>query len=148
MVSLIYLGINLPFFSISVFFTDTDDSQDSREREGTIFLFHFTTSIRSRTLRQDCCSMIFITLLNYHFSDWLMMQCLFVYCHYFNLQFAITLKQFLVTFTSLIILISHISQLLRTRKFYCFRLSPHICFRYAWNNHLRCPMIGEVSLET
>ena len=25
------------FFSIRVFFTDTDDSQDSREREGTIF---------------------------------------------------------------------------------------------------------------
>ena len=25
------------FFSIRVFFTDTDDSQDSREREGTIY---------------------------------------------------------------------------------------------------------------
>ena len=28
---------NLIFFSIRVFFTDTDDSQDSRGREGTIF---------------------------------------------------------------------------------------------------------------
>ena len=93
---------------------------------------------------QDCCSMRFITLSNYHFSNWLRMQCLFVYCHYFNLQFPITLKQFLITFTSLIILISHISQLLRTRKFYCFCPSPHICFRYAWNNYLPCPMIGEV----
>ena len=27
------------FFSIRVFFTDTDDSQDSRGREGTIFYF-------------------------------------------------------------------------------------------------------------
>ena len=33
-------------------FTDTDDSQDSRGREWTIFLFHPTTSTRSQTLRQ------------------------------------------------------------------------------------------------
>ena len=40
------------FFFLSRFsFTDTDDSQDSRRREGTIFLFHYTTSPRSRTLR-------------------------------------------------------------------------------------------------
>ena len=39
------------FFSIRVFFTDTDDSQDSRGREGTIFYFHSTTSTRSLTLR-------------------------------------------------------------------------------------------------
>ena len=39
------------FFSIRIFFTDTDDSQDSRGREGIIFLFHSTTSTHSRTLR-------------------------------------------------------------------------------------------------
>ena len=44
------------FFLFFVFlsgfsFTDTDDSQDSRGRERTIFLFHSTTSTRSRTLR-------------------------------------------------------------------------------------------------
>ena len=42
---------SLFFFSITVFFTDTDDSQDSREREGDHLLFHATTSTRSRTLR-------------------------------------------------------------------------------------------------
>ena len=40
------------FFFLSGFsFIDTDDSQDSRGREGTIFLFHSTTSTHSRTLR-------------------------------------------------------------------------------------------------
>ena len=39
------------FFFLSGFsFTDTDNSQDSRGREGTI-LFHSTTSTRSRTFR-------------------------------------------------------------------------------------------------
>ena len=39
------------FFFLSGFsFTDTDNSQDSRVREGTI-LFHSTTSTRSRTFR-------------------------------------------------------------------------------------------------
>ena len=52
------------------------------------------------------------------------------------------------TFISLIILISHIPQLLLTRKFYCFRPDPNISFKYARQNHLRCPIIGEVSLET
>ena len=47
-----------------------------------------------------------------------------------------------------IILISHIAQLLLIRKFYCFRKGPHISFKYARHNHLRCPMMGEVSLET
>ena len=40
------------FFFLSGFsFTDRDDSQDSRGREGTIFLFHCTTSTLSRTFR-------------------------------------------------------------------------------------------------
>ena len=39
------------FFLLGFPFTDTDDLQDSREREETIFWFHFTTSIRSRTFR-------------------------------------------------------------------------------------------------
>ena len=43
---------------------------------------------------------------------------------------------------------SHIAQLLLIRKFYCFRPGPHISFKYARHNHLRCPMMGEVSLET
>ena len=47
-----------------------------------------------------------------------------------------------------IILISHIVQLLLIRKFYCFRKGPHTFFKYARHNHLRCPMMGEVSLET
>ena len=33
------LHLNIYFFCIRVFFTDTDDSQDSRGREGTIFYF-------------------------------------------------------------------------------------------------------------
>ena len=33
-------------------------------------------------------------------------------------------------------------------SFYCFRPGQHIFFKYAWHNHLRCPMVGEVSLET
>ena len=40
------------------------------------------------------------------------------------------------------------AQLLLIRKFYCFRKGPHISFKYAQYNHLRCPMMGEVSLET
>ena len=33
------------------------------------------------------------------------------------------------------------------RKFYCFRKGRHIYFKYVRHNHLRCPMMGEVSLE-
>ena len=44
-------GIFFFFFFLSGFsFTDTDNSQDSRGRQGTI-LFHSTTSTRSRTFR-------------------------------------------------------------------------------------------------
>ena len=39
------------FFPSGFSFTGTDDSQDSRGREGTIFLFHSTTSTHLRTLR-------------------------------------------------------------------------------------------------
>ena len=53
----------------------------------------------------------------------------------------------LITLICLIILISHIAQLLLIRKFYCFRPGPHISFKYA-RHHLPCPMMGEVSLET
>ena len=48
----------------------------------------------------------------------------------------------------LIILISYIAQLLLIRKFYCVRPGPHISFKYVGHNHLRCPMMGEVSHET
>ena len=44
-------NLNFFFFLARFPFTDIDDSQDSRRREGTIFLFHYTTSPRSRTLR-------------------------------------------------------------------------------------------------
>ena len=54
----------------------------------------------------------------------------------------------LITLICPIILISHIAQLLLICKFYCFRKVPHISFKYARHNHLRCPMMGEVSLET
>ena len=43
---------------------------------------------------------------------------------------------------------SNIAQLLLIRKFYCFRKGPHISFKYAQHNYLRCPMMGDVSLET
>ena len=45
------------FFLLGFSFTDTDDSQDKRGRKGTIFLFHSTTSTRSRTFRH-----LFVTL--------------------------------------------------------------------------------------
>ena len=89
------------FFSIRVFFTDTDNSQDSRGREATIFysiLLHPPAHkhwdiylqlrmwddyhiflIAQHLYLPDCYSMRFTTLSNYHWSDWLMMQCLFVY---------------------------------------------------------------------
>ena len=53
-----------------------------------------------------------------------------------------------ITLICLITLISHIAQLLLIRKFYCFRLAPHIYFKYARNNNLRFLMMGEVPLET
>ena len=46
------------------------------------------------------------------------------------------------------ILISHIAQLLLIHKFYCFPEGPHIFFKYVRQNHLHCPMMREVSLET
>ena len=36
---------------------------------------------------------------------------------------------------------------IQVRKFYCFRLGRHILFKYAWYNHLRCPMMVDVPLE-
>ena len=54
----------------------------------------------------------------------------------------------MITFICSIILISHIAQLFLIRKFYCFRKGRHIYFKYARHNHLRCPMMGELSLET
>ena len=39
------------FFLSGFYFKDTESSQDSRGKEGTIFLFHSTTSTRSRTIR-------------------------------------------------------------------------------------------------
>ena len=53
----------------------------------------------------------------------------------------------LITLIYQITLISHIAQLVLIRKFYCFRPGPHISFKYASHNHLRCPMMEEVSLE-
>ena len=54
----------------------------------------------------------------------------------------------LINLICLIILISHIVQLLLIGKFYCFRPGPPISFKYARHNHLRCRMMVEVSLET
>ena len=87
-------------FFIRVFFTDTNNSQDSRGREGTIFysslplppahkhwdinlqlcmwdgyhVFLITTFVFTRLLLDEI-----YHLTNYHLSDWLMVQCLFVY---------------------------------------------------------------------
>ena len=57
----------------------------------------------------------------------------------------------LVTLICLIILITHIAQILLIRNFVvirncCFRPGPHISFKCA-RHHLHCPMMGEVSLE-
>ena len=48
----------------------------------------------------------------------------------------------------LITLISHIAELLCTRKFCFFRPGLHMSLKYAQYNHLRCPMMGEVFLGT
>ena len=53
-----------------------------------------------------------------------------------------------ITLICPIILISHIVQLFLILKFYCFGKGMHISFKYGRHNHLRCPMMGEVSLET
>ena len=53
-----------------------------------------------------------------------------------------------ITLICPIILISQISQLPLIREFYCFRKGPNISFKYARHNHLRCAMMGKVSLET
>ena len=45
-------------------------------------------------------------------------------------------------------LISHIAQFFFIHKFYGFRPGPYIIFKYARYNHLRCLMMGEVSLKT
>ena len=85
------INIKRKIFQSGFSFTDTDNSQDSREREGTI-LFHSTTSTRSRTFRhlfatlhmgwlshifnrnaciyQTAYSMWFTTSSNYYFIDW------------------------------------------------------------------------------
>ena len=53
-------------------------------------------------------------------------------------------KPFLFNYLNcLIILTSHIAQLLLISKFYCFRSDPHISFKYVGHNHLRCPMMGK-----
>ena len=54
----------------------------------------------------------------------------------------------LITVICPYILISQIVQLLLIRKFYCFCKGLHISFKYARHNHLHCPMMREVSLET
>ena len=52
------LAIDYAFFFLSRFsFTDIDNSHDSREREGTIFLFHSTTSTHSQTFRHLCATL-------------------------------------------------------------------------------------------
>ena len=53
----------------------------------------------------------------------------------------------LITLICLIILINHIAQLFLIHKFCCFHPGPHISLNYAGDNHLRCPMMGEVSLK-
>ena len=76
------------FFSIRFFFTDTDESQDSRGRKGTIFystlplpLAHKHSDIYLQICMWDdyhifliappgCYSMRFTTLSNYHLIDW------------------------------------------------------------------------------
>ena len=64
-----------------------------------------------------------------------------------ELAFLVTLLK-IITLIRVIILISHIVQLLLIRKFYFFRPGPHISFKYVRHNHLRCPIMEGVSLET
>ena len=80
--------INNNFFYQDFSFTKTDDSQDSRWMEGTIFYstlplppaickFACEMSITyfksHRFYLPDCYSMIFTTLSNYHLTDWLLL---------------------------------------------------------------------------
>ena len=60
------------------------------------------------------------------------------------ITFASTKLYYLITLICLIILISHIAQLLLIRKFYCVCPGLHVSFKYVQPNHLRCPMMGEV----
>ena len=79
-----YIGFLLIFFLSKFFFTDTDDSQDSRRREGTIFFStlslppaheHSVIYLQLcmcndyHMFSPDCYSMRFTTLSNYHFID-------------------------------------------------------------------------------
>ena len=54
----------------------------------------------------------------------------------------------LITLVFPTMLISHIAELVRIRKFYCFRKGRHVFFKYARHSRLRSPMTGEGSLET
>ena len=66
---------------------------------------------------------------------------------YSNIIFTCSNIHCLITLVCLIILISHIVKLLLIRKFSCFCPGAHISFKYPRHNHLRCPMMGEVSPE-
>ena len=67
---------------------------------------------------------------------------------YSNIIFTYSNIHCLITLICLIILISHLVKLLLIRKFYRFRPGAYISFTYAQHNHLRCPMMGEVSPQT
>ena len=59
------------FFLFGLSFTDTGNSQNSRGREGNIFLFSTTTSARPRILRClfSTLDVKFTSLFNYHLID-------------------------------------------------------------------------------
>ena len=91
----LFFSFFLFFFFLSGFsFTDTGNSQGSREREDTIFYSTLSLSLAHKhwdiylqlcmwddkfACLSDCYSMRFTTLSNYHLIDWLMMQYLCVY---------------------------------------------------------------------
>ena len=133
MVSLIFLGINLLSLSITFFWSQLKLWSASQQRLAISFLSQsqFLTDLLCSSERDlsGIASVIRIKMLN-------------------------TAGNQITTLTGIrrkllkVILISHITQLLLIRKLYCFRKGSYISFKYARHNHLRCPMIGEVSLET
>ena len=62
---------------------------------------------------------------------------------------AYVFQQYPENFTfQLFIILQSLTREICYLKFYCFRKDAHISFKYARHNHWRCPMMGEVSLET
>ena len=88
-VKLLFINFRRFFFLSGFSFTDTDNSQDSRGREGTI-LFHSTTSTRSRTFRH-----LFATLHMRWLSHTFSLHCLYL-PDYYTMRFTTLSNYYLI----------------------------------------------------